>query len=329
MNEPLNSSYGQSGSGTERDRDDPHVPRPREGELPNGDLAVAGDRQLSNRGTVVPAADRPLYELLMKILEDCHVPDVMPADLAVVCDDLVEARGTVSYPDRGSECINGPCYGLSYLNEVRRAIEAYRDREPLKLAAVGCSGSKYEDDEPMPAKERYKGAYWSNKREYGETCADDWGIISAEYAVLDPERPIKYYEKTPDDLRGIPIDSDQRLPNGDGVTTLLDRWALDIYDGLAAWLSDVAAGIDPRDVALEVLLGKSYREPLENRGVFDGLRVPGDLMVSFPFQEVEQAQGGMFEQIDWMGDEVEAATEAVTDGGRSVNTGTDREVTDS
>jgi len=39
--------------------------------------------------------------------------------------------------------------------------------------------------------------------------------------------------------------------------------------------------------------------------------------VSFPFQEVEQAQGGMFEQIGWMGDEVEAATKAVTDGGES------------
>lgn len=279
---------------------------------------------MSNRGTVVPVADRPLYELLMEILEDCHVPDVMPADLAVVCDDLVEARETVSHPDRGSKCINGPGYGLSYLNEVRRAIEAYRDREPLTLAAVGCSGSKYEDADPMPAKERYKGAYWSNKRGYGETCADDWVIISAEYAVLDPEGLIKHYEKTPDDLRGIPIDSDQRLPNGDGVTTLLDRWALDVYDGLAAWLSDVAAGIDPRDVELEVLLGQSYREPLEDRGVFAGLRVPGDLTVSFPFQEVEQAQGGMFEQIDWMGDEVEAATAAMTDGGRSVDTETDQ-----
>jgi len=73
-------------------------------------------------------------------------------------------------------------------------------------------------------------------------------------------------------------------------------------------------------VDLEVLLGQAYREPLEDRGIFDALRTAGDLTVSFPFQEIEQAQGGMFEQIDWMGDQVEAATEAVADDGRSLST---------
>ena len=68
--------------------DNPHVPRPREGELLNGDLAVVGNRQLSNDGVTVPAESRPLYELLLDILWDEHVRDTMPARLAVACDDL-------------------------------------------------------------------------------------------------------------------------------------------------------------------------------------------------------------------------------------------------
>jgi hypothetical protein len=292
--------------------------------LPNGDLAVVGDRQFSNKGVTVPADSRELYELVMDILEDVHVRDTMPARLAIECDDLVGVREAVEDIDRGTAEIGGIGYGLSYCSRVRDAIEEYRDRDPLTLVAVGCSGSKYEDPEPMPAKERYKGAYWTNKRRYYETVGDDGCIISAEHGVLDPKTSIEHYEKTPDDLREIPIDSDQHLPNGEAVTTLLDRWALNVYEGLSSWLSDVASGIDPRDVELEILLGRAYREPLEGRGVFGRLRVSGDLTVSFPFQEVKQAQGGMFEQIGWMGDEVEAATEAVTDGGnRSLSPGTD------
>lgn len=298
-------------------RANPHVPRPREGVLPDGDLAVVSDRQLSDKAVTVPAGDRPLYRPLMDILEDCHVRDTMPANLAVACDDLVDVREMVSHPDRGSVGINGIGYGLSYLTTVRQAIEDHRDRDPLHLAAVGCSGSKFEDDEPMPAKDRYKGSYWCGKRRYGEVCADDWRVLSAEHALLDPETPIEHYERTPDDLRGIPVDSDARLPTGAAVDTLLDQWALEVYEGLSTWLSDVAGGVDPRDVQLEILLGRDYRDPLERRGVFDALEVPGDLSVSFPFQEEPDAQGGMIPQIDWMGDAVEAATEVVADGGAS------------
>jgi len=308
-------------SGT--DREDKLCPLPREHYLPGGDLAVSSHWVWGVRGaTTVAAEDKPLYRLLMDILADKHVPDLMPARLATACEDLVEVRGAVENVNRGSADVGSVGWGMSYCYTVRDAIEEYRDREPLTLVAVGCSGSKYEPA-LMPAKERYKGAYWTNKRRYYGVVGDDGRIISAEHAVLNPETPIEHYEKTPDDLRGIPIDSEQRLPNGEAVATLLDRWALDVYEGLTEWLSEVAGSVDPRDVGLEVLLGRSYREPLENRGVFDRLRAPGDVSVSFPFQEVEQAQGGMFEQIDWMGDEVAAATEAVTDGGRSGYTDTD------
>ncbi|MFC7134360.1 MULTISPECIES: DUF6884 domain-containing protein [Salinibaculum] len=299
-------------------REDKLCPRPREHALPGGDLAVSSHWVWGVRGaTTVAAADKPLYRLLLDILADEHVPDLMSAHLASECDDLVDVRQTVVDIDRGVVGADGHGYGMSFCFRVRDAIDEYRDRDPLTLGAVGCSGSKYEDDQPIPAKARYKGAYWTNKRRYGETCADEWRIISAEHAVLDPATPIEHYEKTPSDLRGIPVDSDQRLPSGDDVTTLLDRWALDVHEGLSTWLSNVASGVDPRDVELEVLLGRDYRKPLEDRHVFDALLIPGELSVSFPFQDVAQAQGGMFEQIDWMGDEVDAATEAVTDGGES------------
>jgi hypothetical protein len=290
----------------------PHIPRPREHDLPSGDLAVSSHWVHGVRdATTVAAADKPLYRLLLDILADKHVPDTMPARLATACDDLVDVRDAVENINRGRADIGGVSWGMSYCYTVRDAIVKYRDRSPLRLAAVGCSGSKFEDGDPMAAKDRYKGAYWVNKRRYGETCADNWRVISAEHAVLHPETPIEYYERTPDDLRGIPIDSAQRLPNGDAVTTLLDRWALDVHEQLGAWLHETAGGVDPRDVDLEILLGTDYREPLEARGVFDALRVPGALSVSFPFQSVEQAQGGLFNQIDWLSD----AAEAVAGGG--------------
>jgi hypothetical protein len=284
--------------------------------LPNGDLAVAGNRQLSNHGNVIDREDRPLYELVKGILWNVHVPDRMPAAIAHHCDDLVDARETLRDVDRGH--VNFPgfaSYGLGFCKAAAGAIESHRDRDPIRLIAVGCSGSKYDVDEPVPAAELYKGSYWSAKRQYYETIGDDGRIISAEHGVVHPEERIGYYERVPDDLRGIPIQTDGRLPNGDPVETMLDKWALDVYEGLSQWLRLEACSIDPDDVDLEILLGKKYREPLEERGVFDRLAIRGELSVRFPFQEVDEAAGGMLNQIGWMGDAVEATQSVATDGG--------------
>jgi len=290
-------------------RETPDGPCPREHELLGGDIAVSSHWVHGVKSaTTVAAEDEPLYRLLMDILSDVHVPDLMPARLATGCDDLVEVREAVTDIHRGRADIGGVGWGMNFCYNVRNAIDEYRDRKPLTLVAIGCSGSKYEDEGKMPAKERYKGSYWVNKCRYCETCGDVGRIISAKHGVLGLDEPIKYYEQVPDDLRGVPVHSRARLPSGDDVTTLLDRWALDVYEGLSSWLSDMTEGIDPRDVELEILLGRPYREPLEKRGVFNALRVPGELTVSFPFQEVEQAQGGMIQQIDWMSDQVESAT---------------------
>ncbi|MFB1066482.1 DUF6884 domain-containing protein [Natrinema sp. H-ect4] len=295
-----------------------HVPRPREHELPNSNLAVSSHWVHGVRdATVVEADDRPLYRLLMDILEDVHVSDLMPARLATACEDLVDVKQSVENIDRGRADVGGVGWGMGYCYTVRDAIEDYRDRAPFQLVAVGCSGSKYDVDEPVPAEELYRGAYWSCKRDYGMEIGDDRRIISAQHALLRFDEEIEYYERTPDDLGGIPVDSDQRLPTGDIVDTLLDQWALQVYEKLTQWVHEATGGIDPRDAELEILLGRKYRDPLEDRGVFDRLRGPAAVEISFPFQEVEQAQGGNGNQMGWMTDEVEAATAIATDGGRS------------
>lgn len=310
----------QSGTGSKRDM----TPTPREHELPNGDLVSVCTRTSPFRpirpkdAVIVPSEKRPLYELLLDVLDDVSLPDLFPARVACECENLVDARDTLGDLERGGVGIHGVWYGMSYTLRAKDAIVSYRDREPLRLVGVGCSGSKYDVDEPTPAADLYQGAYWSCKNDYSATIGDDRRIISAQHAVLNPAEKIEYYERTPEDLEGVPVDSDKRLPNGDDVDTLLDQWAVDVYEGLTRWIRDAAAGIDPRDVELEVLLGTKYRDPLEERSVFEELRAPASLEASFPFQEVEQAKGGNGNQMGWMTDEVAATRAVATDGGQNV-----------
>lgn len=266
----------------------------------------------------VPPEKVDLYGLLRYVLADANVPKSMPANLARTCDDLLGVLEVVENIDRGLIDTDGASYGMSYAFRARDAIEDYRDRDPVTLVAVGCSGTKDTADEPLPAADRYAGGYWTNKREYYEEIGDDGRIISAEHGLLDPAEPIDYYETHIGDLEGIPVDNPGRLPSGDDVTTLVDLWAFNVHNALARWLDGVANGVDPRDVRLEVLLGKDYENPLRDRGVFDGLRVRGDLEVSFPFRE-EPDMGGIGKQRSWMSDEVAAATAIATDGGVSEN----------
>jgi hypothetical protein len=324
---PMVNPQGGTESGTRGVTDDARTPDPRETPLGDGSLAVSSHWVHGTRNAVtVTSEDRPLYELLREVLADVWVPDLMPARLAIAdeCDDLVDVRRAVEDIERGSADVGGVGWGMGYCKRVRDAIQEHRDRDPVRFVAVGCSGSKHEEPEFMPARERYSSGYWTVKRRYGEAFGehDDtdqvyWRIISAEYGLLHPDTPIEDYETTPEQLEGVPVDSDARLPNGDAVTTLLDQWAVTVYDGLQEWLHWLAGGVDPRDAELEVLLGRPYRDRLEARDVFDSLRAPGDLTVSFPFQEVEQAQGGNGNQMDWMTDEIDAAQAVATDGGES------------
>jgi len=151
-----------------------HTPTPREHELPNGDLAVSSHWVWGVRdATTVADADRPLYRLLMDVLADAHVPDCMPARLATACEELVDARDTVMNIERGVVDVGNVGYGMSYCHTVRDAIDAHRDRDALRLVAVGCSGSKHDVAGAVPAKDLYRRSYWTCKREYGETIGDE------------------------------------------------------------------------------------------------------------------------------------------------------------
>lgn len=300
----------------------PHKPTPIELREVRGDL-VLEEPGLKDKKTVVSQEDRPLYHLLMEVVDeaDAHCPDLMPAAFAEYCRDILHVHRKLADIERGSVWIPDYAqYGMSYCHNVRRAIEEYRaDREPLRFVVVGCSASKVDVDEPVPARDLYRGAYWTCKRDYGETIGDEWRILSAKHGLVHPVDEVEPYEQTVDDIENVPIHADEeyRLPDGRHVETMLDRWAADVYDDLRRWLVYAGAhgSVDPRDVELEVLLGRRYRDPLEERGVFDRLRGRGALEISFPFQEVEQAAGGNGNQMGWMTDEVEAATAAATDGG--------------
>lgn len=184
--------------------------------------------------------------------------------------------------------------------------------DKITLAAVGCSGSKYETANLLPAKDRYKGAYWTNKRKYGQVCADAWQIISAQYGLLAPDTEIPYYERTPSDLTGVPVDTGAQLPTGVPVTDKLDAWGFNVHTGLKRWLNNITDGTQCDHIRLEVLLGTQYREPLEARGVFTDLATTSSITVTvtFPFQDIEAAQGGMFQQIGWMNSAVERAEQS-------------------
>ena len=277
-------------------------------------VAREGPFKSEGRETHVPAEDVPLYELLDDIFGD-DVPPVMPADLAVEAEDTAEVLEILSDPHRGSIMANDVGYGLSYAQEARAALEDHRDRDATHLVAVGCSGDKYEPDGRVPARELYKSGYWTCKQNYGEDMGQadgdvGWRIISAEHDVLHPDKEIAYYERTPSDHEGIPVQSDDHLPNGDPVETKLDAWARDVYEGLTAWINSVEDQHDPRDVELEILLGRKYRRRLENRGVFSAVSASGDLSVSFPFQEEDACSGGMGNQMSWMNETRKAASGA-------------------
>lgn len=285
----------------------------REYRLNDGRLAVSAPNDLSTDAVTLSVEDRPLYELLSRVLADVHLPTLFPAVLAKHSTDLLDARETLRDLDRGSVTVGDRAYGMSYTLRAAEAIEDHRDRDPLRLVAVGCSGSKHHDDGLLRARERYRGSYWSCKEDYMATVGADGRIISAEYAVLHPEEPIPDYERTPEDLEGVPVQSDARLPSGKPVETLLDQWAVRVQQELQQWVTLAAGGIDPRDVELEILLGQRYRSRLEKRGVFEALRGPAELSISFPFQEEPAAAGGNGNQMGWMTDQVAAVTAGEAD----------------
>ncbi len=69
-----------------------------------------------------------------------------------------------------------------------------------KIALVGCSSRKL--TEPAPARDLYISSLFQAARDYAETHADRWFILSAHYGLVLPDRIIEPYntslaEKSP------------------------------------------------------------------------------------------------------------------------------------
>lgn len=76
--------------------------------------------------------------------------------------------------------------------------EFTESEQSMKYVLVGCGDSKKNGEHP--AKDIYKSVYFQKKREFAENLGDDWRILSAKHAVLDPDRVIEEYDVAIDDV---------------------------------------------------------------------------------------------------------------------------------
>lgn len=251
-----------------------------------------------------PDFDRSLYRTFRRVLSNEDVPrcERVSYQLAIEFDSLQETLEALHRPSDDDRIVYDATLGLSYTKPIVRAVRETLDQRPvIDLVAVGCSGSKH--GSPQPARDLYSGAYWTCKRRLAHRTADDWRIISAEHDLLDPDRVTAPYERTPDDLRGVPIDHDGELPTGEPVETMLDEWALRVHRALRDWVQRASgSSIAPRDVQLVVLLGQSYERPLVERGVFEIEEITDSTVaVRFPWRHADL--GGIGEQMSWLNHE--------------------------
>ena len=184
-------------------------------------------------------------------------------------------------------------------------LDGHRNRQRLvadggevegkTLVIVGCGAAKL--DQPARAKDLYTSTYFKKKRGFAELVGDHWKILSAEHGLVPPLRPTAPYETAIDDL-----DADA-----------LDDLATQVGLELSTWVKEIDSKSEHGVAGVVVLAGRSYLDPLRERGVFTAVDVP----VRFPLQEADL--GGIGEQMSWLGDRVEAAEsdqEPVTDGGQ-------------
>lgn len=144
------------------------------------------------------------------------------------------------------------------------------------LVIVGCGAAKA--DSRCAAKDLYTATYFAKKRAYAEAVGDEWMICSAKHGLIEPAATVDPYDTSIEDL-----DSDDR-----------DEWAHGVGCTLGEWVAHARA--NGQDIErVDVLLGRRYRDPLRERGVFASL---SDVPVAFPFQEHDL--GGIGEQIAWL-----------------------------
>jgi cytoplasmic iron level regulating protein YaaA (DUF328/UPF0246 family) len=134
-----------------------------------------------------------------------------------------------------------------------------------RVALASCVNQKR--DTAAPARDLYLSLLFRGLRQYAETHADIWYILSAEYGVLRPEQVVKPYERTLNAMA-----KRDRL-----------AWAEKVQQQLLELL--------PADAEVILLAGQRYREDIEpflrNRGYSVSVPLQG-LQIGKQLQRLKQ-----------------------------------------
>lgn len=114
---------------------------------------------------------------------------------------------------------------------------------PIRIGLVGCVKDKKRLR--SPARDLYRSALFRGRRGYVERFCDIWFILSAKHGLLDPDKPIDYYDET---LKG---QSRKKL----------SEWASRVLKALDSRFGDFSTS------TFEIHTGAEYRE----YGLIEGL----------------------------------------------------------
>jgi len=173
-----------------------------------------------------------------------------------------------------------------------------------RIAIVGCGSAKQDldDGETVPAKNLYTSNYFQLKREYAETCCDEWFILSAEHGLIHPDDEIEAYDASLDPQ------SDSYIGDYEA-----GRWSV-----LTA--GEIRTSLSFRAIHAHyvVLVGETYLQHIEEALTSEARHI------EFPFRDDDL--GGIGDQMQWLREEIdnyhppgqaELEHYAVTDGGDS------------
>lgn len=220
---------------------------------------------------------RPLF---LDAFEGSGVPQGLAHDLAAECDTIADAYQHLESCDDGV-IHDGHSYGLGIRQRARRTIEdEFSEFDYLRqFALVGCSSSK--NPGVLPAREKYdtdSSPYWKWKRAFGETVADRYWILSAEYGVLAPTQYIGDYDRSLSDMNAEETEAWAREVGG-SIKYEESFWQKHEGGELKSrWYDEIV-----------VVAGQSYVNPI--RGVLDGL--PVDVRYLFEDDDGNPAYGGI------------------------------------
>jgi len=153
---------------------------------------------------------------------------------------------------------------------------------PPKIALVGCGSAKVDldDGETVEARDLYSSNYFSLKREYAETCCDNWMILSAEHGLLSPLEEIETYDAS------LKPASDSYIGDYEA-----GKWSVRTSNSLETYKS--FQSVHARYV---VLAGEDYVKHIEDtRDSWPN--------VEYPFRSDDL--GGIGDQMGWLRDEVD------------------------